>query len=659
MAVTQTTNLGLPIITTGTESGNWGDIVDNGLTSYMDIAVTGTLSLTSASFTANALTLANTFGTSSATNIAASTAQYAILKLSSLAANVTITAPSVSKTYVVANTDSSYTATIKASGQTGVIVAAGEMAVVWFNGTDYVKTMSQLVYASYRIPYGNGSMNFSSTDNLSYNGTTLRVGANSLLGGATNPIVGMTGSQDNYIQSYIYNAASTGNASSDFVAYADNSTDAAGWVDLGYTSSTFSAAAYTVTGPNESYLFASALNSSFTGNMVYATDSTGSENAHQWYVDGFDKAKGAWSMQLDSTGLQLETALSKSYGGTGLTSAGTAGNVLVSDGTNWTSAAVSTSKIQSISASVATSALTISASALTLDFRSATLSSGTVTTVSGTPSNLVVPSGTTLGTIAATQSRQVVLALNNAGTIELAVSNIAGGTDLTETGLITTNAIAATSSFTGTIAVTTGILTLNSTATGTFALGQAISGTNVSAGTYIISKLSGTLGVSGSTYQTNQYTAASATTMNAVAGMGAYSTTARTNVAYRVLGYIESTQATAGTWATAPSTIQGVGGQALTAMSSLGYSQTWQDVTSARALSTTYYNTTGRPIYIYAWNNLGSSGNNILYINGVGFISNYGSASNQVWVCQNIIPPGASYSITMANGGPASWFELR
>ena len=36
--------------------------------------------------------------------------------------------------------------------------------------------------------------------------------------------------------------------------------------------------------------------------------------------------------------LNLSTALSKSYGGTGLTSAGSAGNILTSDGTNWTSA---------------------------------------------------------------------------------------------------------------------------------------------------------------------------------------------------------------------------------------------------------------------------------------------------------------------------------
>jgi hypothetical protein len=76
------------------------------------------------------------------------------------------------------------------------------------------------------------------------------------------------------------------------------------------------------------------------------------------------------------------------------------------------------------------------------------------------------------------------------------------------------------------------------------------------------------------------------------------STTARIGVAYRVVGYVESTQATAGTWATAPSTIQGAGGNAATAMSSVGYGQTWQDVTGSRTAGTTYYNTTGKPIQV-------------------------------------------------------------
>jgi hypothetical protein len=47
------------------------------------------------------------------------------------------------------------------------------------------------------------------------------------------------------------------------------------------------------------------------------------------------------------------------------------------------------------------------------------------------------------------------------------------------------------------------------------------------------------------------------------AGAVIYSTTARTNVPYRVVGYVEFTQAVAGTWATAPSKVQGVGGASL------------------------------------------------------------------------------------------------
>ena len=185
-------------------------------------------------------------------------------------------------------------------------------------------------------------------------------------------------------------------------------------------------------------------------------------------------------------------------------------------------------QIQSISASVGSSALTISASQLSLDFRSTTLGSGTVTTVTGTPANLVISSGSTLGTVNATAARIVVLAINNAGTIELAAVNISGGNQLDETNLISTTAEGG---------------------------------------------------------------AGAADSANVI-----YSTTARSNVAYRVIGFIDITEATAGTWATAPSTIQGVGGQALAAMSSLGYGQTWQTVT--RNSGTTYYNTTGKPIIL-------------------------------------------------------------
>jgi hypothetical protein len=249
-------------------------------------------------------------------------------------------------------------------------------------------------------------------------------------------------------------------------------------------------------------------------------------------------------------------------------------------------------QIQPISASVAANALTITASALSLDFRSTTLGSGTVTTVSGTPASLVVPSSATLGTVNAVQSRLVVIALNNAGTIELAVVNISGGNNLDETTLLTT--------------------------------------TTISSG------------------------ATSASTV--------YSTTGRTSVAYRVIGYIESTQATAGTWATAPSTIQGYGGEALNSMSSVGYSQTWQLLTGSRAIGTTYYNTTGRPIMVAVVYTNNSTNQTVgLTIGGVNVVFDQTSSANTGAGGTAIIPPGASY-VSYTSAGTltlVSWSELR
>ena len=138
MTVNRTTLLDLPLPVTGTESGVWGDITNNGLTQYLDISIAGRNALTSANFSGGALTIATTEGDSSATNIAAGSAQYATLYVSSLAQNSTITAPSSNRAYRVVNADSTYTLTVKAAGQTGVTFPIGTSGTVVFNGTDYV-----------------------------------------------------------------------------------------------------------------------------------------------------------------------------------------------------------------------------------------------------------------------------------------------------------------------------------------------------------------------------------------------------------------------------------------------------------------------------------------------------------------------------------------
>lgn len=151
-------------------------------------------------------------------------------------------------------------------------------------------------------------------------------------------------------------------------------------------------------------------------------------------------------------------------------------------------------QIRRIEATVAGNALTFTAQPAVIDFRSTVLNSGVVNSRAFTSAlTLTVPAGATLGTTNGVASRIVLLAIDNAGTIELAVVNASGGVSLDETGLINTTAISAGASSASTI----------------------------------------------------------------------YSTAARTGVPYRVIGFEDSTQATAGTWAASPSKVQGQGGQAI------------------------------------------------------------------------------------------------
>jgi hypothetical protein len=141
--------------------------------------------------------------------------------------------------------------------------------------------------------------------NWDFNGT-VTVGTGTALGGATNPLLSANGSANNYVQAYAHNTLNGASSSADLVAYADNSTDAHGWADIGFTSSAYADTTYTCTGPGEAYVFGSAPSGSgATGNLVYATDSTGTANAHQWYVGGFTQAKGAYKMQLGATTFTL------------------------------------------------------------------------------------------------------------------------------------------------------------------------------------------------------------------------------------------------------------------------------------------------------------------------------------------------------------------
>jgi len=159
MAAT-TTELGLVTPTQGDLSGSWGNTVNNGITEYTNIAIAGTLSFAGD----GAITLANTTGSASGTNFTVTTAQYAFIRVTgTLTTAKIITGPSYSKTYMVENAATGSTVTFKASGQSGVSIAVGERAIVYYNGTDYVKVSSNLATGLTGIvPVANGGTGLSS-----------------------------------------------------------------------------------------------------------------------------------------------------------------------------------------------------------------------------------------------------------------------------------------------------------------------------------------------------------------------------------------------------------------------------------------------------------------------------------------------------------------
>lgn len=239
--------------------------------------------------------------------------------------------------------------------------------------------------------------------------------------------------------------------------------------------------------------------------------------------------------------------------------------------------------LYSIGASVAANAITVTLDPTTIAFRNTTLTTGTPTVVQNASQlSLTIASTDSFGLVTAAGNQRIaILAINNAGTMELAASALYGGVSLDETGVITT----AT-------AVTT------------------------------------------------------ATGIKAAA--------VRTGVAYKVVGFVDATFTTAVGWGSLV-LVQGQGGQALSAMSSLGYGQTWQ--TPTRAKDTTYYNTTGRAIEVAISCSI-AAGSGVIRVNGF----NVGQSMSTIGMTsQFVVPPGQSYIVSTVSGTVTilDWNELR
>ena len=164
--------IGLALPVEGELDGTWGDVVNNATTSYLDIAIAGTQTLS-----ANAdATLVQTFGTDLATNIGATTAQYAVIRwtASNGATTRNINVPNSSKTYVVINDGTGSIVLRGVTGPTaGITIVSGEKCVAAWNGSDFVKISTSTALTG-TVPVANGGTGLTTTTAYSvvFSGTT-------------------------------------------------------------------------------------------------------------------------------------------------------------------------------------------------------------------------------------------------------------------------------------------------------------------------------------------------------------------------------------------------------------------------------------------------------------------------------------------------------
>jgi hypothetical protein len=96
---------------------------------------------------------------------------------------------------------------------------------------------------------------------------------------------------------------------------------------------------------------------------------------------------------------------------------------------------------------------------------------------------------------------------------------------------------------------------------------------------------------------------------------------------------------------------------------SLGVAQSWTAFTDVtRAVATTYYNTTGRPIQV-AWS-VTSSAASAIGVFSIGSVNTYGNtavSAGNISAGSAVVPPGAAYLLTVNSGTPTwhSFNELR
>ena len=122
-------------------------------------------------------------------------------------------------------------------------------------------------------------------------GGTITLYAPTYYVGVTNASGIFVGDEDSFVQLALKNKNAGTAASTDLIAYADNGDNSAGWIDMGITSSGFDNPDFTVTGPNDGYIFMSApTGSTGKGDLIIGTGDGGTHNDITFFTGGFDAA---------------------------------------------------------------------------------------------------------------------------------------------------------------------------------------------------------------------------------------------------------------------------------------------------------------------------------------------------------------------------------
>lgn len=97
------------------------------------------------------------------------------------------------------------------------------------------------------------------------------------------------------------------------------------------------------------------------------------------------------------------------------------------------------------------------------------------------------------------------------------------------------------------------------------------------------------------------------------------------------------------------------------ALGAIGAGQTWQNLTGSRSIGTTYTNSTGRPICVYAYSNSAATLSISLTVGGV-VVSSYatgGSGVSSQGSVTGIVPDNTNYVVNLTGPSLAAWSELR